>query len=90
MPEIGTLRQIEQGSVRIISVDSGTERPMEVQFDRIDYPTDRYDGATEVTPSDETQTLATAGKLLMTDITIQPVPRTYGRVAWNGTTLTIT
>lgn len=90
MPEIGTLQQVEQGNVNILSVESGVERPIAVQFARIDYPTDRYDGATEVTPSDETQTLATAGKLLMTDITIQPVPRTYGRVAWNGTTLTIT
>lgn len=48
-----------------------------------------YDGPYSFTPSRTTQTIEIAGKLASGDITINPIPSTYGRVTWNGSTLTI-
>lgn len=51
------------------------------------YPT--YAGATEFTPSRDTQTVSVGGKLTMQDITINPIPSNYGLITWNGSTLTV-
>lgn len=48
-----------------------------------------YDGATEVTPSGETQILRTAGKSVESDIIVNPIPSNYGLVTWNGSVLTV-
>ena len=48
-----------------------------------------YTGKTEVTPSEETQTLATADMTVRQNITINPIPSNYGRIAWNGSTLRV-
>ena len=52
-------------------------------------PTGSYHGATEVTPSEETQVLPTAGEMLSSDITVNPIPSNYGLITWNGSTLTV-
>ena len=48
-----------------------------------------YSGPYEVTPSEETQTLATAGKSLESNVTVNPIPSNYGLITWNGTVLTV-
>lgn len=50
---------------------------------------DPYRGQTVVTPSDERQTLPTTGFLMASDIVIEPIPSNYGRITWNGATLTV-
>lgn len=50
---------------------------------------DPYTGAYEVTPSAETQTLETENKRMTGNVTINPIPNNYGRIAWNGTTLIV-
>lgn len=50
---------------------------------------DPYDGPYEVTPSQETQTLETAGKLMGENVIINPVPSNYGRITYNGSVLTV-
>ena len=52
-------------------------------------PAPRYSGEYEVTPSEETQVLATKGTVLQADITVAPVPSGYGRIAWNGSVITV-
>lgn len=52
--------------------------------DRIVAP-DEYSGATTVTPSDETQTLATQDKLVRSDIVVNPAPTETLATAENGT-----
>ena len=52
--------------------------------DRIVAP-DEYTGATEVTPSDQTQTLQTKDKLVRDDITVLPAPTEYLSTDHNGT-----
>lgn len=48
-----------------------------------------YEGAYEVTPSEETQTLATDSLYMRGDIVINPIPSNYGLITWNGSTLTV-
>ena len=48
-----------------------------------------YQGETEITPSDEIQTLQCAGLMMSENVTIKPIPSNYGRISWNGVTLTV-
>lgn len=48
-----------------------------------------YEGATEVTPSDDEQVLATAGTNVGSDIIVHPIPSNYGKVSYNGAILFI-
>jgi hypothetical protein len=48
-----------------------------------------YDGAYEVTPTAEAQTLATDSLYMRGNITINPIPSNYGLITWNGSTLTV-
>ena len=50
---------------------------------------DLYDGPTVVTPNGSTQTLATNGKSLASDITVNPIPSNYGLITWDGSVLTV-
>lgn len=49
-----------------------------------------YEGPYTVTPSEETQVLETAGLTCRSNITVLPIPTNYGRIAWNGSVLTVT
>lgn len=53
-----------------------------------DYPV--YTGPTEVTPSQQTQTLGTRGKAVLSDIKVNPIPSNYGLITWTGSVLTVT
>lgn len=48
-----------------------------------------YAGRTVVVPSDEDQTLMTAGTLLTRDVVVKAIPNNYGKVTWNGSYLFI-
>lgn len=48
-----------------------------------------YSGQTEITPSEDTQVLQTANKTVLQNIIINPIPSNYGRITWNGSTLTV-
>lgn len=48
-----------------------------------------YEGEYTVTPSDEVQVLPTAMKGLAQDITVNPVPSNYGRIAWDGSAIMV-
>ena len=48
-----------------------------------------YDGAYEITPSQETQTLQTAGKCMTDDLVVKSIPQNYGLITYNGHELTI-
>ena len=49
----------------------------------------RYEGPYEVTPSGETQVLATEGLLMEQGVTVNPIPSNYGLITWNGAYLTV-
>ena len=48
-----------------------------------------YDGATEITPSAETQILETDQHALRSNIVINPIPSNYGLITWDGSTITV-
>ena len=48
-----------------------------------------YSGQTEIIPSEEAQTLQTANKTVLHNIIINPIPSNYGKITWNGSTLTV-
>ena len=52
-------------------------------------PIPAYQGATVVTPTQETQTLETQGFRLLENIVINPIPSNYGLITWNGSALTV-
>ena len=54
---------------------------------RENYPA--YDGPMEITPTDEPQTLETTMRSLIDNIVINPIPSDYGKITWNGSTLTV-
>ena len=90
MPEIGKLKQVSQGSIHITSVESGTVNPAKVEIASLEWNGATYDGAYEVTPSGQTQTLSTYGRILTDDIVVKPIPSNYGKITWNGSYLTVT
>ena len=48
-----------------------------------------YHGQTEFTPTQVYQTAHTAGLVVDADIVIDPIPSNYGKITWNGVTLTV-
>lgn len=48
-----------------------------------------YDGPYEWLPSEESQTVSISGKMATTDIIIEPIPSNYGRITYNGSTITV-
>lgn len=52
-----------------------------------DLPT--YTGPTVITPSEDTQTLMTADKVVTKNIVVNPIPANYGKIVWDGARLRI-
>lgn len=48
-----------------------------------------YTGTYTVTPTMTTQILATAGRMLNEDITVNPIPSNYGLITYNGGIITV-
>ena len=74
--------------------------PMSVAADHVQIPFslgasyamvagETYDGTYTVTPSAETQTLYTADKLMLYNVTINPIPSDWGHITWDGSVLTV-
>lgn len=64
------------------------ESTFEVDFGEI-YSPPTYEGETVIEPNQSIQTLQTAGRVLLTNITVNPMPSNYGLITWNGSTLTV-
>jgi len=50
---------------------------------------DVYTGPYTVTPTRETQSLNTRGKIASANITVNPIPNYYGLITWDGSVLTV-
>ena len=48
-----------------------------------------YKGKTDFIPSDSKQVVPVGGYLMDKNITISAIPSNYGRLSWNGSTLTV-
>lgn len=52
------------------------------------YP-ESYTGGYVVTPSEEEITLETAGLMMISNVTVGAIPNNYGRILYNGSTITV-
>ena len=50
---------------------------------------DRYAGPFSITPTDKTQVVEAGEKYLPENIIIEPIPSNYGKITWDGYTLTV-
>ena len=50
---------------------------------------DPYEGAYEITPSEEAQTLQTRNLRMTDNVTVNAIPTNYGRIAWDGRIITV-
>ena len=50
---------------------------------------EHYGGPYEVTPTQETQTLDTAGHVLTEPVVVHAIPENYGLITWNGISLKV-
>jgi len=48
-----------------------------------------YEGAVSVTPSADLQVLQTKDLRMTENITVNPIPRNYGLITYNGSTITV-
>jgi len=53
------------------------------------YSVEIYDGSYEFTPTEQEQVINISEKKAERDIVIAPIPQNYGRIGWDGTTLTV-
>ncbi len=49
-----------------------------------------YEGEYTLTPTEDTQTLPTDGRLMAADVVIEPIPTNYGRIEYDGVGITLT
>lgn len=48
-----------------------------------------YRGPWEITPDEEEHVLETSGKATIDNIVVHKIPSNYGRIAWNGSAITV-
>lgn len=53
------------------------------------YASSAYHGDYSVTPTNQAQTLPTAGHTLRGDIVVEPIPSNYGLITYNGSIITV-
>ena len=71
------------GTLRCVGrVSGGISKPIMAQVEE-------YTGAYEFTPTRSTQVIEIANKKATADITINPIPKNYGLITWNGSVLTV-
>lgn len=75
---------IEMG-VTTDALSFGVESPIVVQAVTIPV----YEGAYELTPTAEAQTIPVHGFRFEEDLIIDPIPSNYGLITWDGVTLTV-
>lgn len=73
-------------SNQLIEVEAGLTT--NVTHYHSEYP--NYEGETTFTPSAEMQTIPTGHTVLLSDITINPIPSNYGRITYSGGIISIT
>lgn len=55
--------------------------------DYVEHPP--FEGEYAVVPSEERQIIPTKGLRMTEDLVVAPIPQNYGRIAWNGSILTV-
>ena len=89
LSERGTLT----GWLLPVSGLSGTLSPPQTLTGQLTVPTavgvDIYGGPYEVTPGEQAQRVPVGDKVMREDIIVEAIPQNYGRLSWDGRTLTV-
>ena len=72
-----------------MSLDIHMDGELEVVVKVTEHDLPIYTGNTEIIPSDETQILQTESTTVLQNIIINAIPSNYGKITWNGATLTV-
>lgn len=83
----GRMKEIPAQTVHIVSVTGDKAGKMVALNSGGSVPA--YKGPTAFTPSDSTQTVDCEGFRMKDNITINAIPINYGRLDWDGRTLTV-
>lgn len=70
------------------TIEADAELTTNVTHYHSQYPD--YEGETVFTPTEYTQTIPTGHTVLLSDITINPIPSNYGRITYSGGIISIT
>ena len=70
------------------TIEADAELTTNVTHYHSEYPD--YEGETVFTPTEYTQTIPTGHTVLLSDITINPIPSNYGRITYAGGIISIT
>lgn len=70
------------------TIEADAELTTNVTHYHSQYPD--YEGETVFTPTEYTQTIPTGHTVLLSDITINPIPSNYGRITYTGGIISIT
>lgn len=72
---------------------TGTLSPPQTLTGQLTVPTvigvEAYDGPYEVTPGEQPQRIPVEHKWMREDLIVGAIPSDYGRLSWNGHTLTV-
>lgn len=74
MPEVGVLKKVKQGMVRVAGVSQGLIRPASLQTAVIHWDGSPYEGEYAVTPKTTQQSLETKHKTMQNDLTVLEIP----------------
>lgn len=72
-----------------MTVSGPSPIPMSIAASIVVPPGSQYEGPYSVTPSQETQALATEGLVMIEDVVVNPIPSNYGLITWSGSVLTV-
>ena len=72
-------------TIKGVSVSASTGIPVARDF----IERTAYTGPTEFAPSEDTQIVPTKNFRMTDDIVIDPIPRNYGLITYNGSTITV-
>lgn len=81
------MREIEAQGVHIVAVNGDKVGTLKAVGSGGGVPA--YRGPTEYAPCDHTVVVPVKGYRMKENIIIDPVPSNYGRLIWNGHTLTV-
>jgi hypothetical protein len=80
---------IDERDETLLELDDApsTTLGIEERIESVSLP--EYAGPYEVTPSGSSQVLATSGRAMMADVTVNPIPSNYGLITYSGGILTV-
>ena len=82
-------------NTKVVSANSTTyqESPPQTLTGQLTVPTavgvEIYGGPYEVTPGEQAQRVPVGDKVMREDIIVEAIPQNYGRLSWDGRTLTV-